>query len=81
MLPGKPGEDTIYNGALDNASGVATLLAVAEAMRALPRPPKRSVYFAAVAAEEQGLLGSKYLAQHLPIPAGRFAGAAPATSR
>jgi Zn-dependent M28 family amino/carboxypeptidase len=69
----KLGEDAIYNGALDNASGVAAILAVAEAMAALPQPPRRSVYFAAVAAEEQGLLGSRYLAQHPPIPAGRIA--------
>ena len=48
------------------------LLAVAKAMAAMPRP-RRSVLFAAVAAEEQGLLGSKYLAAHPPIPAGRIA--------
>jgi len=64
--------DTIYNGALDNATGVAGLLAVAKAMVAMPRP-RRSILFAAVAAEEQGLLGSKYLAAHPPIPAGRIA--------
>ena len=69
----KPGEDAIYNGALDNASGVAGMLAVAKAMAALPQRPKRSVIFAAVAAEEQGLLGSKYLAAHPPVPAGRLA--------
>jgi hypothetical protein len=68
----KPGEDAIYNGALDNATGVAGLLAVAKAMVAMPRP-RRSILFAAVAAEEQGLLGSKYLAAHPPIPAGRIA--------
>jgi Zn-dependent M28 family amino/carboxypeptidase len=69
----KPGEDAIYNGAVDNASGVAGMLAIADAFRALPRAPRRTVYFAAVAAEEQGLLGSEYLSLHLPIPAGRFA--------
>jgi Zn-dependent M28 family amino/carboxypeptidase len=68
-----PGVDAIYNGALDNASGVAGMLAVAKAMAALPQRPRRSVLFAAVAAEEQGLLGSKYLAAHLPLPAGRVA--------
>jgi Zn-dependent M28 family amino/carboxypeptidase len=68
----KPGEDAIYNGALDNASGVAGMLAVAKAMAAMPRP-RRSILFAAVAAEEQGLLGSKYLAAHPPIAAGRLA--------
>jgi Zn-dependent M28 family amino/carboxypeptidase len=69
----KAGEDAIYNGALDNATGVAALLAIAESMKALSPAPRRSVYFAAVAAEEQGLLGSKYLAAHPPIPAGRIA--------
>jgi Zn-dependent M28 family amino/carboxypeptidase len=69
----RPGEDAIYNGALDNASGVAAMLAIAEAMTALEPKPKRSVLFAAVAAEEQGLLGAKYLAAHPPLPAGRIA--------
>jgi len=69
----KPGQDSIYNGALDNASGVAAMLAIAKAMKALPEPPRRSVIFAAVAAEEQGLLGSAYLAAHPPLPAGRIA--------
>ena len=69
----KAGEDAIYNGALDNATGVAALLAIAESMKALTPTPRRSVYFAAVAAEEQGLLGSAYLADHPPIPAGRIA--------
>ena len=69
----KPGQDNIYNGALDNASGVAAMLAIAKAMKALPEPPRRTVYFSAVAAEEQGLLGSAYLASHPPIPAGRIA--------
>jgi Zn-dependent M28 family amino/carboxypeptidase len=70
---GKPGEDTIYNGALDNAAGVAAMLSVAKAFRELPQPPRRSILFAAVAAEEQGLLGSQYLAEHSPVPAGRVA--------
>jgi Zn-dependent M28 family amino/carboxypeptidase len=69
----KPGEDAIYNGALDNATGVAALLSIAEATKALTPAPRRTVYFAAVAAEEQGLLGSKYLAEHPPIAAGRIA--------
>jgi Zn-dependent M28 family amino/carboxypeptidase len=68
----KPGEDAIYNGALDNASGVAGMLAIADAFQALRPKPKRTIYFAAVAAEEQGLLGSEYLSNHLPIPAGKF---------
>ena len=67
------GDDTIFNGALDNASGVAALLAIAEAMKVLAEPPRRTVLFAAVGAEEQGLLGSRYLAAHPPVPAGRLA--------
>ncbi len=69
----KPGDDTIYNGALDNASGVAGVLAVARAFVDLDKKPARSVYFALVAGEEQGLLGSEYLAAHPPVPAGRIA--------
>jgi Zn-dependent M28 family amino/carboxypeptidase len=69
----KPGEDAIYNGALDNASGVAGILTIARAFNALPVKPKRSILFAAVAAEEQGLLGSKYFAAHPPIEPGRIA--------
>ncbi|MFN2387887.1 MAG: M28 family peptidase [Thermoanaerobaculia bacterium] len=70
---GKPGEDVIYNGALDNASGVGAMLAIARAFRELPRAPRRSIYFAAVTAEEQGLLGSEYLAKHPPLEPGRIA--------
>jgi hypothetical protein len=69
----KPGEDAIYNGALDNASGVAAMLAIARAFTELPKAPRRSVYFASVTAEEQGLLGSEYLAKHPPLPPGRIA--------
>lgn len=69
LKPGaKPGEDAVYNGAVDNASGVAGMLAVARAFAALPKRPKRSILFAAVAAEEQGLLGSRYLVAHPPVP-------------
>jgi acetylornithine deacetylase/succinyl-diaminopimelate desuccinylase-like protein len=53
------GEDVIYNGARDNASGVAAVLAIARAMKALPLAPRRTILFAAVAGEEQGLLGSR----------------------
>ncbi len=69
----KPGEDNIYNGAVDNASGVSAVLAIAQAFSRMPKAPKRTVYFAAVAAEESGLLGSEYLVQHLPVPAGQIA--------
>jgi Zn-dependent M28 family amino/carboxypeptidase len=68
-----PGTDAIYNGALDNATGVAGLLSVAAAVKALPQPPRRTLYFATVTAEEQGLLGSRYLAAHPPVHPGRLA--------
>jgi Zn-dependent M28 family amino/carboxypeptidase len=67
------GEDGIFNGAHDNALGTSGLMAIAEAVTSLPARPKRTFYFAAVAAEEQGLLGSKYLAAHPPVPVGRIA--------
>lgn len=54
--------DTIYNGAKDNALGTAGLLEIARAFTKLPTPPKRSIVFLAVTAEEQGLLGSQYYA-------------------
>jgi Zn-dependent M28 family amino/carboxypeptidase len=56
--------DQIFNGALDNASGVATLLELAEAYTKLRTPPRRSILFLAVTAEEQGLLGAKYYAEN-----------------
>ncbi|HEY9419840.1 MAG TPA: M28 family metallopeptidase [Thermoanaerobaculia bacterium] len=65
--------DKIYNGAIDNAAGTAQLLAIARAFAELPKPPKRSILFAFVAAEEQGLLGSEYLARNPPLPAGKIA--------
>ena len=65
-------QDTIYNGAIDNASGVATLLGIARAA-ALSEPTKRSRVFIAVTAEEQGLLGSEFYAKHPTFPAGRIA--------
>ena len=71
VTPKPPATDGIYNGALDNASGCAAVLTMAHA--ATFAPPKRSMYFVFVTAEEQGLLGSKYFAQHPPIPAGRLA--------
>src|SRR5688500_13771137 len=54
--------DQIFNGALDNASGIATLLEIAEGFTKLGTPPKRSILFLAVTAEEKGLLGAKYYA-------------------
>jgi Zn-dependent M28 family amino/carboxypeptidase len=60
--------DGIYNGAVDNASGVATILEIAEAFSKLQTPPKRSVLFIAVTGEEKGLLGAKYYAEHPLYP-------------
>jgi Zn-dependent M28 family amino/carboxypeptidase len=54
--------DQIFSGAVDNATGVAALLEIARAFRALPEPPRRSVLFVATTAEESGLLGAKYYA-------------------
>ena len=65
--------DRIYNGALDNASGTSQVLAIAKAFKALPEPPRRSVLFLFVAAEEQGLLGSEYYAKHPTFPPGKIA--------
>ncbi|HEY0112548.1 MAG TPA: M28 family metallopeptidase [Allosphingosinicella sp.] len=56
--------DKVFNGAMDNASGVATMLEVARAMAASPNRPRRSILFAAVTAEEDGLLGAQYLARN-----------------
>ena len=60
--------DQIYNGAHDNATGVATSLAMAKAYASLSVRPSRSMTFLVVTAEEQGLLGSKYYAEHPIIP-------------
>jgi Zn-dependent M28 family amino/carboxypeptidase len=65
--------DTIYNGAMDNASGVAQLLAMGKAFKALPTPPRRSIMMLFVAAEEQGLLGSQYYAEHASVAPGKIA--------
>jgi Zn-dependent M28 family amino/carboxypeptidase len=65
--------DNIYNGAEDNASGCAQLLAIARAMAALPERPRRSVLMLFVAAEEQGLLGSMYYSLHPTFAPGKIA--------
>ncbi|HEX8253408.1 MAG TPA: M28 family peptidase [Thermoanaerobaculia bacterium] len=65
--------DTIYNGAIDNASGTATILELARVWSEMKPRPKRSILFALVAAEEQGLLGSEYFGEHPAIPAGKIA--------
>jgi Zn-dependent M28 family amino/carboxypeptidase len=61
--------DVIYNGVLDNASGVAGMLAVAKAFSTLQQRPTRSVLFLAVTAEESGLIGSDYFARNPTVPA------------
>ena len=70
---GKPDErgDSIYNGALDNASGTAGLLQLAKAFKSLKTPPDRTIVFLAVTAEEQGLWGSAYYAQNPVYPAAK----------
>lgn len=60
--------DSIYNGALDNASGCAVLLEVARAFAALPQRPKRSILFVFVTGEEAGLLGADYFVHHPTVP-------------
>jgi Zn-dependent M28 family amino/carboxypeptidase len=65
--------DNIYNGADDNASGCGVVLEIAHAYGTAAQQPRRSILFASVTAEEQGLLGSEYLGKHPPIPAGKIA--------
>ena len=62
------GDDDIFNGAADNASGVAALLELAYMFRSLSAPPARSVLFLAVTAEEKGLLGSDYFVHFPTVP-------------
>ena len=65
---GKPeAGDSIYNGASDNAAGVANVLEIARAFTRLPQRPKRAVLFAFVSGEEEGLLGSEWLVAHPPV--------------
>ena len=60
--------DSIYNGAHDNASGVASVLAIAKAYNSLPVKPKRSILFVLFTGEEMGDLGSGYFAAHPTVP-------------
>ncbi len=69
--PSLPG-DKIYNGANDNATGCGILLELARVWAAMPVAAPRSILFASVTAEEQGLLGSEYLRKHSPAPPGRI---------
>jgi Zn-dependent M28 family amino/carboxypeptidase len=72
IRPDMPG-DNIYNGAADNATGCGILLELARAFSIAKDRPGRSIIFASVTAEEQGLLGSEYFGKHPPIPAGKIA--------
>src|SRR6266699_3319865 len=72
IRPDMPG-DNIYNGANDNATGCGILLEMARAYSQAVHAPRRSIIFASVTAEEQGLLGSEYLGKHPPVPAGGIA--------
>lgn len=65
--------DTIYHGAKDNASGTAALIEIGRAFKQLQIPPRRTILFLAVTAEEQGLLGSQYYAEHPLYPLARTA--------
>jgi hypothetical protein len=72
IRPDMPG-DNIFNGADDNATGCGILIELARAFGTAAQKPRRSILFAAVTAEEQGLLGSEYLGKHPPIAAGKIA--------
>jgi Zn-dependent M28 family amino/carboxypeptidase len=71
IRPDMPG-DNIYNGADDNATGCGILLELARAYASAAQRPRRSILFASVTAEEQGLLGSEYLGKHPPLPTGKI---------
>ncbi len=70
--PGMPG-DNIYNGAVDNGTGCGILLELAHAFGQGRERPPHPVIFVAPTAEEKGLLGSRFLGEHLPLPAGQIA--------
>jgi Zn-dependent M28 family amino/carboxypeptidase len=71
IRPDMPG-DNIFNGANDNATGCGILLELARAFGSAAARPRRSILFAVVTAEEQGLLGSEYLGKHPPVQAGKI---------
>jgi Peptidase family M28 len=64
--------DTIYNGAMDDASGIAAMLQIAHMLKQSHATTKRSILFVAVSAEERGLLGSRYFAAHPTVPADKI---------
>src|SRR5262245_34401592 len=67
IRPDQPG-DNIYNGAVDNATGIAGMLAIAKSFNSLTIKPRRSILFIATTAEEQGLLGAEYYARYPLVP-------------
>ena len=71
--PANDDGDTIYNGAMDNASGVAEVIAMAKAFKSLPVAPRRSILIALVGAEEQGLIGSEWYAANPTFAPGKIA--------
>ena len=71
-LPDESG-DEIYNGAADNASGMASVLLAAKKIRELPLAPRRSIVFFFPSSEESGLFGSQYYCEHPPVPMSRTA--------
>ena len=73
IRPEMPAGNNIFHGAADNATGCGILLEVARAFSVAKDRPGRSMIFAAVTAEEQGLLGSEYLGEHPPVPVGKIA--------
>ena len=66
--------DTICNGAMDNAMGIASMIEVAHGFKHLKAQPKRSILFLAVTAEEKGLVGADYFAQNPTLPKGNLVG-------
>jgi Zn-dependent M28 family amino/carboxypeptidase len=69
----KPGEDAIYNGALDNAAGIATMLEAARAFITSGEQPRRTILFIANTGEEKGLLGADYFAHYPTVPVDKIA--------
>lgn len=70
----RPGEDRIFNGAMDNAAGVATMIEAARHFARTGHRPRRSLIFMAVTGEERGLLGADYFASRSTVPLDRIAG-------
>ncbi len=68
------GDDKIYNGAVDNATGIAAILEIAERFAGNETPPERSILLVAATAEESGLLGSAYFADYPPLPLKQIVG-------